>query len=49
MRFCEVTVILDDKWEERLQKPAERFKKMYFQSLQDIMVLRVEVNELWMH
>ena len=44
-----MTVILDDKREERLQNPAERFKKMYFQRLQDIVVLRVEVNELWMH
>ena len=28
MRFCEVTVILDDKQEERLEKLAERFKKI---------------------
>ena len=44
-----MTVILDDKREERLQKPAERFKKMYCQSLQEIMVVSVEVNVFWRH
>ena len=28
MRFCEVTVILDDKQEERLEKLAKRVKKI---------------------
>ena len=37
MRFCEVTVILDDKQEERLQKLAERFKKINGWKEDDIM------------
>ena len=37
MRFCEVTVILDDKQEERLEKLAERFKKINGWEEDDIM------------